>query len=107
MAVVMHASLPYARPHPLLTRVPNRPFGLTSFEAPLRRQERVNSLFALGRPGPRIESLGSVQGDCRSQRRLPLAEVYSRPITRPATRPSLPYPKQGAHTTPPTLFNLF
>jgi len=93
MAVVMHASLPFAfaRPHPLLTRVPNRPFGLTSFEAPLRRQERVNSLFALGRPRPRIESLGSIQGDCRSQRRLPLAEVYSRPITRP----SLPYPKQG------------
>jgi len=42
-------------------RVPNRPSGLTSFGAPHRRPDRVNSLFALGRLGPRIESLGLVQ----------------------------------------------
>ncbi|KAF8252088.1 hypothetical protein K440DRAFT_636263 [Wilcoxina mikolae CBS 423.85] len=38
----------------LSSQVPNRPSGLASFGAQHRRPDRVNHVFAVGRPGPRL-----------------------------------------------------
>jgi len=39
-----------------------------------RRPDLVNTLFALGHPGPRLELLGPVRGDCRSPAEVSVTE---------------------------------
>jgi len=72
----------------VLCRVLNRRSGPASFGARHRRPGRMNTLFALGRPGPRLESLGLVQGDWRAQADVDGDRVYMIPAGKKEFRPA-------------------